>query len=81
MFFHMHIAPRQGQSTPWEQNFNVNRNFSAPGRGRQHTGDKILYDNRKAFSLCRYIASFKMISSKSDFIHIFNDFIHVYSNS
>ena len=24
-------------------------------------------------------ASFKMISSKSDFIHIFNDFIHVYS--
>ena len=23
--------------------------------------------------------SFKIISSKSDFIHIFNDFIHVYS--
>ena len=37
------------------------------------------YDNRKAFSLCPYVASFKMISSKSDFIHIFNDFIHVYS--
>ena len=37
-------------------------------------------DNRKAFSLCPYAASFKMISSKSDFIHIFNDFIHVYSN-
>ena len=36
-------------------------------------------DNRKAFSLCQYDASFKMISSKSDFIHIFNDFIHVYS--
>ena len=36
-------------------------------------------DNRKAFSLCPYVASFKMISSKSDFIHIFNDFIHVYS--
>ena len=36
-------------------------------------------DNRKAFSLCPYIASFKMISSKSDFIHIFNDLIHVYS--
>ena len=28
-------------------------------------------DNRKAFSLCPYVASFKMISSKSDFIHIF----------
>ena len=36
-------------------------------------------DNRKSFSLCPYVASFKMISSKSDFIHIFNDFIHVYS--
>ena len=32
----------------------------------------------KPFSLCPYVASFKMISSKSDFIHIFNDFIHVY---
>ena len=36
-------------------------------------------DNRNAFSLCPYVASFKMISSKSDFIHIFNDFILVYS--
>ena len=36
-------------------------------------------DNRKAFSLCPYVASFKMISSKSDFKHIFYDFIHVYS--
>ena len=31
------------------------------------------------FSLCPYDASFQMISSKSDFIHIFNDFIHVYT--
>ena len=37
------------------------------------------YDNRKAFSLCPYVASFKMKSLKSDFIHIFNDFIYVYS--
>ena len=36
-------------------------------------------DIRKAFSLCPYVASFKMISSQSDFIHVFNDFIHVYS--
>ena len=36
-------------------------------------------DNIKVFSLCPYVASFKMISSKSDFLHIFNDFIHVYS--
>ena len=34
------------------------------------------YDNRKAFSLCPYVASFKIISSKSDFTHIFNEFIH-----
>ena len=36
-------------------------------------------DNRKVFSRCPYVTSFKMISSKSDFIHISNDFIHVYS--
>ena len=43
-----------------------------------HLGQKI-YDNRKAFFLCPYVVSFKMISSKSDFIHNFNDFIHVYN--
>ena len=53
--------------------------FIAPGRGRQPTGDKnFMTTLRKAFSLCPYVASFKMISSsKSDFIHTFNDFIHV----
>ena len=54
--------------------------YRAPCRGRQSIGVKILMTNRKAFSLCPYVASFKMISSKSDFIHIFNDFIHVYSS-
>ena len=34
--------------------------------------------NRKPLSLCPFVASFKMITSKSDFIHICNDFIHVY---
>ena len=53
--------------------------YIPPGRGRQPIGDKRFYDNRKAFSLCSYVASFKMISSKSDFMHIFNVFIHVYS--
>ena len=43
-----------------------------------HWGQNVDY-NKKAFSLCPYGASFKMISSKSDFMHIFNDFIHVYS--
>ena len=51
----------------------------SPRQGQTtHWGQKF-YDNRKAFSLCPYAASFKMISSKSDFIHIFNNFIHVYS--
>ena len=49
----------------------------SPRQGQTtHWGQKF-YDNRKAFSLCPYVASFKMIFAKSDFIHIFNDFIHV----
>ena len=107
MILYMYIAQGQGQTTPWGQNFDVNRNsisicpfvaslkknlfevyflaffiFShvySPWQGQTtHWGQKF-YGNRKAFSLCPYVASFKMISSKSDFIHIFNDFIHVYS--
>ena len=101
----MYIAPGQGQTTPWGQNFVVNRNslslcpfvaslkkislksdflhflshVYSPRQGQTtHWGQKI-YDNRKVFSLCPFVTSFKMISSKSDFIHIFNDFIHVYS--
>ena len=26
MFFHMYIAPAQGQTTPWDQKFDANRN-------------------------------------------------------
>ena len=53
--------------------------FIAAGQGQTTPSGQHFDDNRKAFSLCPYVASFKMISSKSDFIHIFNDFIHVYS--
>ena len=101
MILYMYIAPGQGQTTPWGQNFDVNRNslslcpfvaslkkialkseclpffyvfFShvySPKQGQtSHWGQKF-YDNRKAFSPCPYVASFKMISLKSDFIHIF----------
>ena len=46
-------------------------NVYSPRQGQTtHWGQKF-YDNRKAFSLCPYVACFKMISSKSDFIHIF----------
>ena len=58
--------------------FFFSRVYSARQGQTTHWGQK-LYDNKKACSLCPYVASFKMISSKSDFIHIFNDFIHVYS--
>ena len=54
----MYIAPGQGQTNPWGQNFDV---------------------NRKALSLCPFVARFKKISLKSDFIHILPVFIHVYS--
>ena len=54
--------------------------YIAPGRADQTTPwGQNFDDNRKAFSLCPYVASFKMISLKFDFIHFFNDFIHVYS--
>ena len=41
-----------------------------------HWGQKF-YDNRKAFSLCPYVASFKMISSKSD-LHTFLMILYMY---
>ena len=54
--------------------------YIAPGHGQTAPWRQNFDDNRKAFSLWSYIASIKMISSKSEFIHIFNDFIHVYSS-
>ena len=51
----------------------------SPRQGQTTQWGQKFYDNRKAFSLCPYVASFKMISSKSDFIHVLNDFIHIYS--
>ena len=50
MFSRMYIAPGQEQTTPWWQNFDV---------------------NKKPRSLWPFVASFKMISLNSDFIHIF----------
>ena len=58
MILYMYIAPGQGLTTPWEQNFDVNRNI---------------------LSLRSFVASFKNISLKSDFIQFFQDFIHIYS--
>ena len=99
----MYIAPGQGQTTLWGQNFDVNRNslslcpfvdslkknllkvwfftifmcffhmYIAPGRSRQPIGDKNFMTTERPFPFVHNVASLKMISSKSDFIHIFND--------
>ena len=58
MILYMYIAPGQRLTTPWGQNFDVNRN---------------------SLSLHSFVASFKKISLKSDFIPFFHDLIHVYS--
>ena len=45
--------------------------YIALGRGRQSPGTK--FDvNRKALSLYLFVANFKEISLKSDFIHFFS---------
>ena len=59
--------------------FHVSPYIYSPGQGQTIHWGQNFDDNRKAFSLCPYVASFKMISSKSDFIHIFKDLIHVHS--
>ena len=58
--------------------FHVSPFVCSPGQGQTIHWGQHFDDNRKAFSLCPYVASIKMISLKSDFIHIFN-FMHVYS--
>ena len=58
LYMYMYIAPGQRLTTPWGQNFDVNRN---------------------SLSLHSFVASFKKISLKSDFIPFFHDLIHVYS--
>ena len=53
--------------------------YIAPGQGQTAPRGQNLDVNRKALSLYPFVASFKEISWKSDFIHFFHDLIHVYS--
>ena len=53
--------------------------YIAPGQGQTAPRGQNLDVNRKALSLYPFVASFKEISLKSDFIHFFHDLIHVYS--
>ena len=56
--------------------FHVSPYVYSPRQGQTIHWGQNFDDNRKAFSLCPYVASFKMISSKSDFMCVFS---HVYS--
>ena len=104
MLLYKYIAQGQGQTTPWGQNFVVNRKakslcpfcckfqknlfevwfytyffmllymYIAPGQGQITPWRQNFDVNRKALSLCPFVASFEKISLKSDFIHIFSCF-------
>ena len=53
--------------------------YIAPGQGQTTLCGQNPDVNRKALSLCPFVASFKKISLKSDFMYIiFHVFIHVY---
>ena len=53
--------------------------YIAPGQGQTTLCEQNSDVNRKALSLSPFVASFKKMSLKSNFIHIFASFIHVYS--
>ena len=54
--------------------------YIAPGQGQTAAKEQNFDVNRKALSLYPFVASFKEISLKSDFIQFFfHDLIHVYS--
>ena len=53
--------------------------YIAPGQGQTAPRGQNFDVNRKALSLFPFVASFKEICMKSDFIHFFHDLIHVYN--
>ena len=53
--------------------------YIAPGQGQTAPRGQNMDVNRKTLSLYPFVASFKEISLKSDFIHFFHDFLNVYS--
>ena len=54
--------------------------YIAPGQGQTAPRGQNFDVNKKALSLYPFVASFKEISVKSDFIQLFyHDLIHVYS--
>ena len=53
--------------------------YISPRQGLTTPWGRIFYVNRNILALWSFVASFKKISLRSDFIQFFHDFIHVYS--
>ena len=53
--------------------------YIAPGQGQTAPRGQSFDVNRNVLSIHSFVASFKKMSLKSDFIHFFHDLIHVYS--
>ena len=54
--------------------------YIVPGQGQTAPRGQSFDINRNVLSLHSFVASFKKISLKSDFIHFLYDLIHVYSH-
>ena len=54
--------------------------YIAPGQRKTAPRGQNFHVNRKALSLYPFVANFKEIFLKSDFIQFFHDLIHVYSH-
>ena len=52
--------------------------YIAPGQGQTTPPGQNFDVNRNSLSLCPYVASFKMISSKSDFVYTFLMILYMY---
>ena len=53
--------------------------YIAPGHGQRAPRGQNFDVNRKALSIYPFVAGFKEIFLKSDFLQFFHDLIHVYS--
>ena len=53
--------------------------YIAPGQGQTSPRGQSFDVNRNVLSLHSFVASFKTMSSKSDFIQFLYDLIHVYN--
>ena len=57
--------------------FHVSPYVYSPGPGQTIHWGQNFDDNRMAFSLCPYVAKFKLISSKSDFTFLMNLYMYI----